>query len=826
MAQPAIFVLSYCQARLLMHWGLQPTALVGHSVGELVAATVSGIVSLEDALSILAQRGALMQAVEKGGMLSVRLCEEKLTPLIPEKLDLAAVNGPALCVVAGPHDELEKFAALLDKQDIAAKPLHTSHGFHSWMMDGVIEPFQKVIEKAQLNPPAIPIRSTVTTEWLTDEQATDPHYWASHVRKTVRFTQAAGHFCEAPETTLLEVGPGQTLSTLSRQVADKKAKQAIFSVSGHATDDASDALHFQLALGQLWIHGHTIDWPAYNGDEVRKRVPLPTYPFERKRFWIEPKSLAVDIPNIPQAPQTLPAPVLQSVAVTSPVPNQPVPPVMSTDRKPVIHERLCEVLNDLSGIETEEMEFEATLIELGFDSLMLTQVSKEIEKAFGVTTTMRQLLAELPTIGDIVNHLDNEADPAQFQAAAPAAAVAAPAEQAPQGVQQPALQQPALPQAFPPPTLTPTGDQAGMMAQMMNMQMQQMQFMQAQMQMLAGIPATSAAPSPPSQPAVPQIPAVPASPPQKQASKPKEDKPASGTASGSTTTISRDADDSLTEQQREHIDQLVSSYVARTKSSKEWTAKYRRFHADPRTVSGFDRNWKEMIYQLVVEQSKGSRLLDIDGNEYIDILNGFGPGFFGHSPDFVLEAVQKQMMSGYEVGPQTPLAGETAQMFCEMTGNERCSFVCTGSEAVQAAMRLARTATGRDKIAVFTKDYHGNFDEVLLRGSQAKKKPRTFPSAPGVPKSAVSNMLVLDYGTEESMEILKEHAHELAAIMIEPVQSRRPEFQPMEFVKELRTLADDNGALLIFRRSHLWTPRRPSWRARILRRQIRHLHLR
>ena len=149
------------------------------------------------------------------------------------------------------------------------------------------------------------------------------------------------------------------------------------------------------------------------------------------------------------------------------------------------------------------------------------------------------------------------------------------------------------------------------------------------------------------------------------------------------------------------------------------------------------------------------------------------------------------------------------------------------SEAVQAAMRLARTATGRDKIAVFTKDYHGNFDEVLLRGSQAKKKPRTFPSAPGVPKSAVSNMLVLDYGTEESMEILKEHAHELAAIMIEPVQSRRPEFQPMEFVKELRTLADDNGALLIFDEVICGTPATaPTARKDSTASNPRHLHLR
>lgn len=795
MAQPAIFVQSYCQARLLMHWGLQPTALVGHSVGELVAATIAGVLSLEDALAVLAQRGSLMQAVEKGGMLSVRLAEDKLAPLIPEKLDLAAVNGPELCVVAGPLDELEKFRELLTKQEIAAKPLHTSHGFHSWMMDEVVAPFQEVIAQAKLNPPRIPIRSTVTTEWLSDEEAIDPHYWASHVRQTVRFTQAAAHFCAAPETTLLEVGPGQTLSTLARQVTDKKAKQAIFSVSGHASDDSSDAYHFQLALGQLWLHGHLLDWQAYNGDETRQRVPLPTYPFERKRYWIEPKPLRGEGNPLPP---TVPAAALfpQPVATSPPLPT---PPVMTTDRKPLIHESLCDVLNDLSGIEPEEMELEATLIELGFDSLMLTQVSKEIEKAFGVTTTMRQLLADLPTIGDIVNHLDQEADSSRFQpisvdASQPSARE--PAQPAMTSVAPPT----SLPQALPQPIQPPVGvggDQAAMMAQMMNMQMQQMQFMQAQMQMLAGIPAAPAAPAATPQPAAASNPTAPEST-AKQQTAPKAEKTSSGTVSGPTTAISRESDESLTPQQREHIEALVTSYVARTPSSKEWTAKYRKFHADPRTVSGFNRNWKEMIYQLVVERSKGSRLLDIDGNEYIDILNGFGPGFFGHSPDFVLEAVQKQMMSGYEVGPQTPLAGETAQMFCELTGNERCSFVCTGSEAVQAAMRLARTATGRDKIAVFTKDYHGNFDEVLVRGSQAKKKPRTFPSAPGVPKTAVSNMLVLDYGTEESMEILREHAHELAAIMIEPVQSRRPEFQPKEFVKQLRVLADENEALLIF----------------------------
>ncbi|MEM9080136.1 MAG: amino acid adenylation domain-containing protein, partial [Verrucomicrobiota bacterium] len=289
------------------------------------------------------------------------------------------------------------------------------------------------------------------------------------------------------------------------------------------------------------------------------------------------------------------------------------------------------------------------------------------------------------------------------------------------------------------------------------------------------------------------LPSEPVKPTAKEETPPKP----AGTPSGTSTNISRDFDESLSETQRQHLADLIARYTTKTKSSKEWTARYRKHYADPRTVSGFNRNWKEMIYQIVVEKSKGSRLLDLDGNEYVDILNGFGPGFFGHSPDFVLEAVKTQMDKGFEVGPQMMLAGETAEMFCELTGNERASFVCTGSEAVQGAMRIARTVTGRDKIAVFNKDYHGNFDEVLLRGGKSKGQPRTFPSAPGVPKQSVGNMLILDYGTDESLEILKAHAHELAAIMVEPVQSRWPEIQPCQFIHDLRKICDDSGSLFI-----------------------------
>src|SRR5690606_19199197 len=167
----------------------------------------------------------------------------------------------------------------------------------------------------------------------------------------------------------------------------------------------------------------------------------------------------------------------------------------------------------------------------------------------------------------------------------------------------------------------------------------------------------------------------------------------------------------LTRRQREHIERLTARYNARTMGSKRHVQQHRPHHADPRTAAGFNRLWKEMVYPLVIEGSRGCRLRDIDGNEYIDILNGFGPNFLGHSPSFISDVLKAQLDKGIEVGPQTPLAGEAAQLFCELTGMDRVSWVNTGSEAVQAAIRLSRTYTGRNKIVVFSGDYHGNFDE-------------------------------------------------------------------------------------------------------------------
>ena len=178
---------------------------------------------------------------------------------------------------------------------------------------------------------------------------------------------------------------------------------------------------------------------------------------------------------------------------------------------------------------------------------------------------------------------------------------------------------------------------------------------------------------------------------------------------------------------------------------------HRSHLADPRSVAGFRSIWKEMVYPIVVERSRGSKLWDIDGNEYVDLTNGFGMNLFGHSPAFVTEALKEQLDKGIEIGPQTRLAGQVAELICEMTGMERVAFCNTGSEAVMAAIRVARTVTGRDRIVMFGGAYHGVFDEVLVRATTSKGALKSVPVAPGIPSDMAENILVLEYGSPDAL---------------------------------------------------------------------------
>jgi len=282
--QPALFVIEYAMAKLWMSWGVRPEAMIGHSIGEYVAATIAGVFTLEDALVIVATRGKLMQELPSGAMLSVQLSEEKIQQFLEKGISLAAINAPTSCVVSGSYASIDKLQEKLEQIGVNCRRLHTSHAFHSEMMSPIIETFIQSLEKVKLNPPKIPFISNVSGTWITASEATNPKYWAKHLRQTVRFSLGISEFLKQPEQILLEVGPGRTLSSLAKQ---HQTDLITLTSIRHPQEQQSDIEFLLNTLGRLWLVGIQIDWSGFYANEKRHRLPLPTYPFERQRYWIE-----------------------------------------------------------------------------------------------------------------------------------------------------------------------------------------------------------------------------------------------------------------------------------------------------------------------------------------------------------------------------------------------------------------------------------------------------------------------------------------------------------------------------------------------------------
>lgn len=937
--QPALFALEHALAQSWLARGARPAALIGHSVGEFVAAALAGVMSLEDAAGLVAQRGALMQAQPPGSMLSVRLRVADVLARLPPALALAAENGPTACVVAGPSADIESWQAELDAAGVPCRRLQTSHAFHSPMMDGALDTFAAAVRAVKLSPPTIPIVSTRTGTWLTDADATHADYWVRHLREPVRFSSAVRTALQRhADAAWVELGPRATLATLARQHG--RAGVSLFAVASLGDAPEREAAQMLLAQGALWTAGLDLPAPAANPATGRRRIQLPTYAFERRRFWIDaPVARAVSAPqNLPlpnpphavgreqdpsssiatacactnvstNAPASAPTPATTQACADStthagrapllaplhesgptsgsavvcadstadtdraplphplgeagrgmarsapnpsatvlafvpPVSPSAMSPAMSTTqpdiaaaptsaaRKGQLVARLRDVFEDVSGEDLSQTDAAAAFVELGIDSLTLTQVALQVKKEFGVPVTFRQLMESLYSIDLLAAHLDAQLPPepmAQIQA--PAAAIDQPQgaglePAAPSAAAMPALfatSQASLQALLKPPLATDAPATA-----LQQLIQQQMQLMAQQLALLsstpfmaaqaAAAPPTAAGPSSPDRAATsspttataPEAAATTGSP--ESASIPTHAAPAPSTpaaaspddaatqrydvqkAFGAIARIHTQAS-ALTERQRARLAAFMRRYVERTGKSRAYTAQHRGHLADPRVVNGFRPMIKDIVYQVVIARSKGAYLWDLDGNQYVDVLNGFGMSLFGWQPDFVLDAVRQQLDAGYDIGPQHPLAGPVAELVCELTGFDRAGLCNTGSEAVMAAVRMARTVTGRSTVVLFTGSYHGTFDEVLVRSG---KQHKGIPAAPGIMRGMFGDVRVLDYGTPESLEFIRANANDLAAVLVEPVQSRRPEWRPVDFLKEVRGITAASGTCLIF----------------------------
>lgn len=369
---PSTFITAYAMAQLWLSWGVRPFAVTGHSMGEYVAAVLAGVMSLEDALSLVVLRAQLFEQTAPGGMLSVPLSEADIIPYLTPQMAVAAVNAPDLCVVSGPVEAIAVLETRLAERQINGRRIRTHVATHSPLLDPILDTFRRRVAQIDLQLPTLPFISNVSGTWAADE-LTDPEYWVTHLRHQVRFAAGLAELLQTPNQLFLEVGPGQALSSLTRMQPKQHEPVFILSSMRHRHDDTSDVQVACTTLAKLWLAGVSIDWAAYYAAETRYRVSLPTYPFQRQRYWIEPRTVQL-IADESEADE-------QSVS-----PDQPED---KTGTRPVKDAPATETERTIAGIWKQllgvmQIRRFDDFFELGGHSLLGTQVLSRLKQQFMV----------------------------------------------------------------------------------------------------------------------------------------------------------------------------------------------------------------------------------------------------------------------------------------------------------------------------------------------------------------------------------------------------------------------------------------------------------
>jgi acyl transferase domain-containing protein len=596
------------------------------------------------------------------------------------------------------------------------------------MMDPALDEFAAALAGIAFSKPKIPFISSVTGTWISDEQACSAAYWASHIRNPVRFADGVITLTEKAPLLILELGPRSTLSGLINQNRHRtEPSKALPVLSNEAVPDA-DWTTLLGALANVISAGISVNWKQFYSFEKRRKVALPTYSFDGVEYWVKPPP---DIPSIrPDA--TLSDFNLAHAAAT--VPSTGID--MSTSARSEIIKSIITLVEEASGFDLGAASEQDHFLELGLDSLVLTQMATSLKGRFEVDISFRQLMEQFTCIGDVADFLLGQMSPEQLQTYSPAAPAAATTMTA-------AAAAYAMPGFSA--QLTQDASVSGSVEQLIRTQLavmsQQLELLRGGSLPLTMTPAVAASATRPATTAAPVD--------EKQVDERQADEKPVKKAFGAQAKIDTSRTEGLSATLEENVKQFITRYTAKTPNSKSFTQAHRACLADPRVVSGFKPLIKEMVYPIVVKGSSGSKLWDIDGHEYVDLVNGFGTNFLGHAPDFIKEALHRQLDIGLEIGPQTVLAPEVAKLMCDIIGMDRAALCNTGSEAVIGALRLARTVTGRNRIVMFDGAYHGINDEEIVR---ATKSGKSVPAAAGIPPESVANVVVLDYGTDAALE--------------------------------------------------------------------------
>ncbi|HLX09165.1 MAG TPA: aminotransferase class III-fold pyridoxal phosphate-dependent enzyme, partial [Thermoanaerobaculia bacterium] len=755
-AQPVLFALQHALLTLWRSWGVTPDAVLGHSVGEYAAAHAAGILALEDGLALLAERGRLMQqAPGRGAMATVFAGEAQVRTAVASqagRVAIAALNGPRQVVVSGEAAAVASVLALLTAQGIRVHDLGATHGFHSPLMAGVAEPFARLLARIEPSPATLPLVADLSGEVVAPGGSLSAEYWLRHLTEPVRFAAAIGRLIGDGYGLFLELGPSATLSAMARRSAGKDAATWLSSLLPERPQEKT----MLDALAALHTRGVAVDWRAFDAPFTRRRITLPTYPFERQAYWYG-------------------APVDERMTA------DPAVAADSSVRQAAILAHLREAIGSLLELAPATIDPDVPFLELGADSIVLVGLVRNIEETYAIELPVRLFFEEAHSLSLLAAYLEAHTAVVPPRSAAPAI----PAVPAVIGVT---------------PLPAPAGHAPGPLAGAELGQLFQRQLdvvsrlMEQQLAALAAAAPTlpPAAPTPAA--AVATVGAVPRPP----AIEPPNLVAPPGRPAFSLGHLAEEQR-ALTPRQRRYVDDLTQRLCHRTPSSREEADRHRAHWADLRMTMGFRPDTKEMCFPIVAERSTGARVHDREGNEYVDLAMGFGVNLFGHNPPFVMAAMRAQLERGIHLGVQSDLAGEVAARIAAMTGMERVTFCNSGTEAVMTAIRLARAVTGRVRFVQFSGSYHGHADPTLAV-ARPGEDPRAGadPMAAGVPESTSRQVIVLPYGEERALKTIAALLPELAAVLVEPVQSRRPELQPADFLRRLRALTLEAKVPLLF----------------------------
>ena len=786
--QPALFAVEYALAELWRAWGVQPDFVFGHSVGEYAAACFAGALTLEEGLLLVAQRARLMQALPSSGEMAAVFADEQRVVAALEyegdRVSVAAVNGPAHTVISGQREAMRAVLRRLEASGVTTRALNVSHAFHSPLMEPVLADFERVLQFVPVRPLRLPLISGLTGEMLAAGTYVEISHWLGNTREPVRFDTAlrtlAAHGCEV----FVEVGPDTPLINMGRRCLPGVDVSWLPTLR-RGQNDWRVLLD---SLSTLYVAGAEVDWSSFDRDYLRRRVSLPTYPFERKSYWLQ-------------------APMLEGDStMTIEASHQPRATATDPRRKEAILKTLRAIVGRLLQVEPGTLDAHASFLEMGADSIVLAEAIRVIEDTFQLRISIRQLFEEVTTLDALAAHIEQRATPASpaarpdtradIQTSLPVCTM--PTPPAPELVAVAAEVESGVSLRADDSRESIISRQLDLLAQFSGLMSQQLSVL-GQSRSLAPPPTALKAHEEPRKQEAQRSSTTSEARPQPPPPAPSEPVNGGGAARAPYVPfkpVQPGTAGGLSERQRQHLSELVERFTRSTATSKQVAQQYRSVLADSRAIVGFRLSIKEMLYPIVGAGADGARLRDVDGNEYVDITMGFGVHLFGHRPPFVTAALEEQLQRGIEMGPRPALAGEVAELVCELTGMERATFCNSGTEAVMTALRLARARTGRTKVAIFAGSYHGHSDGTLARAQGGDGL--SVPLAPGIPPRVADDVLVLEYGSPRALELLHAHANELAAVLVEPVQSRHPELQPREFLHELRAWTQAAGVVLIF----------------------------